>query len=94
MPESTQTVQERGGKEEHFNLIVNGQPKRWDEEKINFDQVVKLAFNDQPPTGPNVMFTVAYSRGPRQNPEGTLNEGQSVYVKSGMVFDVTPTNKS
>ena len=94
MPESTQTVQGGESKEKVFNLIVNGQPKKWDQEKINFDQVVNLAFNGNPPSGPNVMFTVAYSRGPKENPEGTLSEGQSVYVKSGMVFDVSATNKS
>jgi hypothetical protein len=94
MPESTQVVQGGESKEKVFNLIVNGTPKKWDQEKISFDQVVNLAFNGNPPAGPNVMFTVAYSRGPKENPEGTLTEGHSVYVKSGMVFDVTPTNKS
>ena len=94
MPESTQVVRGEELKEKIFNLIVNGTPKKWDREKISFDQVVNLAFNGNPSTGPNVMFTVAYSRGPKENPEGTLSEGQSVFVKSGMVFDVTPTNKS
>jgi Multiubiquitin len=94
MPESAQVIQGGEVHEKVFNLIVNGQPKKWEMETISFDQVVNLAFNGSPPTGPNVMFTVAYSRGPKENPEGTLSEGQSVYVKSGMVFDVTPTNKS
>jgi len=75
-----------------FEIFVNAQKKTWNEEKINFTQVVDLAF--PPPHHPGQMFTVQYSHGPEKNPQGTLAEGQSVYVKSGMVFNVHRTDKS
>ena len=76
------------------NIFVNGQKKEWNQAEISFDQVVNLAYNNNPPTGSNVMFTVAYSRGVEGKPQGTLLQGQSVEVKDGMFFDVTATNKS
>jgi hypothetical protein len=80
--------------EEHkrFEIIVNGQRKPWDEETISYSQVVNLAF--PPPHSSTEFFTVQYSRGPKENPQGTLVDGQSVKVKSGMVFDVTRTDRS
>lgn len=77
----------------HYELIVNGQRKEWEEPKITYDQVVKLAYPN-PPTGPNVYFRIQYSRGPDENPRGVLEPGQSVFVKSGMLFDVVPTDRS
>ena len=47
-----------------------------------------------PPTGANLMFTIAYRNGPPENPKGHLVEGESVYIKNGMIFDVTPTDRS
>jgi len=75
-----------------FEIIVNARPKTWYEEAISFSQVDDIAFPS--PHGPNEFFTVQYRHGPKENPEGTLVEGQSVEVKSGMVFDVTRTDKS
>jgi hypothetical protein len=75
-----------------FEIIVNGRPKSWTEDTISYSQVVDLAF--PPPHKSTEIFTVQYSRGPKENPSGTLVEGQTVRVKSGMVFDVTRTDKS
>ena len=61
---------------------------RFDSERL----IVDLA--DGMPAGPDVTFTVTYHRGPSQHPEGTLTAGDSVKVREGMVFNVTPTNKS
>jgi len=72
---------------------VNGRPKTVPKnEEIAFEQVVALAFPN-PPTGDGVQFTVQYTRGGGHK-AGTLVEGQSVKVKDGMEFDVTPTNRS
>jgi Multiubiquitin len=85
--------------DEHFysqkaiTIIVNGQKKEVAETKLTFEEVVKLAFPALP-TGDNVMFTVRYRHGPRQNPSGTLLEGETVYIKNGMIFDVTQTVRS
>ena len=76
----------------HFNIFVNARRHSWEDKTINYSQVVGLAF--LPPYGPNEIFTVQYSCGPKENREGTLVEGQKVEIKSGMVFDVTRTDKS
>lgn len=75
-----------------FEIIVNARPRSWNEDTISYSQVVDLAF--PPPHTPTEIFTVQYSRGPKENRQGTLVEGQAVPVKSGMVFDVTRTDKS
>ena len=79
--------------ERDFHIIVNARPKVVTERFLSFAQIVALAF-DNPPTGPNIMFTITYRNGPPQNPEGSLLEGHSVKIKDKMVFNVTPTDKS
>jgi hypothetical protein len=75
-------------------IFVNGRAKSvLKNQEISFDQVVALAFTN-PPTGDGIQFTVQYTRGSGNKPAGTLVEGQSVKVKDGMEFDVTPTNRS
>lgn len=78
--------------ERKFEIIVNGKPKPWREDTISYSQVVDLAF--PPPHKPTEVFTVQYSHGPKDYPQGTMVEGQSVTIKSGMIFDVTRTDKS
>ena len=78
--------------ERKFEIIVNGKPKAWHEHTISYSQVVDLAF--PPPHKLTEVFTVQYSHGPKENREGTLVEGQSAIIKSGMIFDVTRTDKS
>jgi hypothetical protein len=76
-----------------YRIIVNGQEKIVDQHRLTFDQIVALAF-DPVPQGPDVQISIQYTRGPESNHKGTLVEGQSVEVKDGMEFDVTPTNRS
>jgi hypothetical protein len=42
-------------------VYINGTPKSVVKEKLTFEDVVALAF-DNPPTGDGVQFTVQYSR--------------------------------
>lgn len=77
--------------EKEAKIIVNGREKEWKEQKISFEQVVTLAFGS---VDPNTTYTVTYKKGPEARPEGTLVKGQSVPVKTGMIFNVTATNKS
>jgi hypothetical protein len=79
------------GKSHEFTVIVNARPKKVETAALTYDEVVKLAFGDNPPSGPNVEITVSWRHG---NESGTLTKGQSVDVKDGMKFDVTPTDKS
>ena len=74
-------------------IIVNGREKRWNEKLINFKEVVTLAFGSYT-DDPNKVYTVTYSKGPKENPEGTMVKGDKVFVKNKMVFNVTATNKS
>ncbi len=75
-------------------IVVNGRPKTvLKDEELSFEAVVALAFPVSP-GGVDLQFTVQYTRGRGDKPAGTLVEGQSVRVKEGMEFDVTPTNRS
>lgn len=76
-----------------ITIVINGTQKTVEKERLTFDEVVTLAF-ETPPTGDGVQFTVQYSRGHSDKPKGTLVEGQSVQLKEGIEFDVTPTNRS
>ncbi|MDW9844120.1 hypothetical protein GOB05_30085 [Sinorhizobium meliloti] len=75
-------------------IIVNGRQKTvLKNDDLDFGEVIALAF-ENPPTGEGVQFTIQYTRGHGNKPAGSLVEGQSVKVKEGMEFDVTPTNRS
>lgn len=76
-----------------FTIIVNTEDKEVTERQQSFDDLVLLAFNPLP-TGPNVGFTITYRKGPRANHKGSVVEGGSVRIKEGMIFDVTPTDRS
>ncbi len=41
-----------------------------------------------------MVYTVAYEDGPKQNPEGSMNKNQDVFVKNKMIFHATATDKS
>ena len=74
-----------------YLIFVNAKDHLWNEKTISYSQVVDLAFPTHKDTA---MFTVQYSRGPKENSQGTLVNGQQVSVEKDMRFDVTPTDKS
>lgn len=75
-------------------IIVNTREKTVDKNtEISFEEIVSLAYDGSPPTGPYMEFTVMYRRG-AGNKDGSLVAGQSVKVKQGMVFNVTATDRS
>jgi hypothetical protein len=76
-----------------YRLIVNAREVFVEARRLSYDQVVALAFNPVP-VGPDIIFTVTYRKGPRQNPKGSLAPGEEVVVKNGMIFVVTQTNRS
>ena len=76
-----------------ITVIVNGREKTIDDRVLTFAEVIELAFDD-PPSGPQVMFSVTYRRGRGDKPEGTLVDGGQVRAKNQMVFNVTATDKS
>lgn len=82
-----------GPQDKETTIIVNGRERTVTGKEVTFDQLVALAF-DTPPTGENIVFTITFRRGHDDKPEGSVLEGESVKVKKGMIFNVTPTDKS
>lgn len=76
-----------------YRIFVNTRPKEVCTPALDFWEVVKLAF---PQAVPNTTtyYTITYKRGPKTNPEGSLVAGETVHIKDGMLFNVTPTDKS
>lgn len=72
-------------------IIVNGRPHEVTGKTVSYEEIVKLAFPDDP-TNQDIDFTVAYAN--PHGKDGELVAGQDVHVKEGMVFNVTKTNRS
>jgi hypothetical protein len=81
------------GHDKDFTIVVNGREKVVTAKELSFAEVIALAF-ENPPTGPNIFFTITYRRGVGNKPEGSLVEGETVKLKDGMIFNVTATDKS
>lgn len=77
-------------KDKPTNIIVNGRPKKFDDDEISYSEVVELAFPGE--SNSEIVFTVTYA-GP-QMPDGTLVAGQSVEIRNGVKFNVNKTNRS
>lgn len=76
-------------------IIVNTRPHEVEKNlDISYEAVVDLAYDGQPPTGPNIAFSVMYRRGQGNKPDGSLIAGGTVKVKDGMIFNVTATDRS
>ena len=76
-----------------ITIVVNGREKTVSKKEIlTFDEVVELAFPGEPQTETRI-YSVTYTKG-EGNKEGELVVGTSVKVKKGMVFNVSPTNRS
>jgi uncharacterized protein (DUF342 family) len=88
----TQPQHDKDGKS--VTVFINGTRTKLPKEQISYEELVALAFNNNPPTGDTVQITVQYTKGHSDKPKGTLVEGQSVKAKEGMEFDVTATNRS
>jgi len=80
-------------KQKEIVIIVNGTPHKWERAKVNFKEIIILAYG-QYIDKPSMVYTVAYEDGPKQNPEGSMFVGQEVFVKNKMVFHATATDKS
>ena len=93
MSNAQENKKEEPGNKKDVTIIVNGQQRTAHKEELSFAEVVALAF-DNPPTGPNVIFTITYRRGQGEKPEGTLVAGGTVKVREGMIFNVTATDQS
>lgn len=81
-------------KEKTVTIIVDGTayevPKK---EDITYDEVVALAYPDYA-QHPEITYSVTYTRGHGNKPEGILAPGGSVKVKDEMEFRVNRTGQS
>lgn len=93
MNDTQENKQEEHGHDKEYTIIVNARPKVVTKKELSFAEIIALAF-DNPPQGPNIVFTVTYRRGEGQKPEGGLVERETVRIKEGMIFNVTATDKS
>ncbi len=75
-----------------YTVIVNSRPKHVDDRELTFAEIVALAFGGT--SDADVTFTVTYHRAAGPRHEGTLNEGGTVTIKDGTIFDVTRTRRS
>jgi hypothetical protein len=75
-----------------ITIYVNLEARTVQKEQLSYSDVVNLASGL--PTGPNILYSVTYQRGHAEQSQGTLVDGQSVKAKDGMVFSVTPTDRS
>ncbi|OGS23434.1 MAG: hypothetical protein A2297_01290 [Elusimicrobia bacterium RIFOXYB2_FULL_48_7] len=79
--------------EKEYTIIVNSREKTWNEKEISYQEVIVLAFGSYS-ADPNMVYTITYAKGEESRPKGSMVKGVSVKVKNGMIFNVTPTNKS
>jgi hypothetical protein len=74
-------------------IIVEGAPHLWPKGEISYAEVVTLEVPDYP-DHPEVTYSVKYTRGHGNKPEGVLAPGGTVKVKDGMIFSVSETGQS
>jgi Multiubiquitin len=81
------------GKDRKFKIIINLEEVVVAKKVLTFREVVKLAYPNVQ-DGPNVVYTVTYKKAAGPQRDGTLDEGQSVEIKNGTIFNVRRTDRS
>jgi hypothetical protein len=83
------------GKDDKFvTIYVETKPHQWlKNELISFVQVVQLEVPGYTPQS-NITYSVKWTRGNGDKPEGILVPGASVKVKDGIRFTVSETGQS
>lgn len=75
-------------------IVVEGTPHEWPKDTfITYAQVVTLEVPDYA-QHPEITYSVTYTRGHGNKPEGILLPGEEVKVKEGMSFNVSETGQS
>ena len=72
-----------------FHIVINTRSFEVSGPKISYREVVNLAF---PGDSGEIIYLMHFSAPPHT--EGSLTDGHSVKLTKGMVFDVSPTNRS
>ncbi len=81
--------------QKQIGVIINGIDKQLENgtEFLSYEDVIRLAFGTYSESS-NIIYTVVYSKGPKNNPKGTLVKGQFAKVREGMIFNVSRSDKS
>lgn len=90
---SQATEHAAGESNKTFTIVVNATERTVTSKVITFDEVVNLAY----PGGasdPNRSFSVTFRKSEESKHDGTMVEGDTIKIKDGTVFNVTPTTKS
>lgn len=82
----------RTTRKKEISFIINGQAFETIEKELSYAQLVELGSDSNQPA--NTSYSIMYSRGHGNKPEGSLVAGSSVKIKKGMIFDVYPTIQS
>ena len=81
-------------KDKTVTIVVDGTPYEVPKkDEITYAEVVTHAYPDYP-QHPEITYSVTYTRGHGNKPEGILSPGGSVKVKEGMSFVVNRTGQS
>ena len=82
------------GNDKTVTIYVETKPHEWPKnDGISFEQVVKLEVPDYTPQS-NITYSVKWTKGHGEKPEGILVAGASVKVKDGIRFTVSETGQS
>lgn len=81
------------GQDKAVTIIVEGTPHEWPKSEITYVEVVTLEVPNYAQQ-PGISYSVKYTRGHGNKPEGILSPGASVKIKEGMVFSVSETGQS
>lgn len=74
-------------------IFVDGVPHEIEKkETISYEEVIRFSYPDYPGNGQT--YSVKYTRGHGDKPEGTLSLGGSVKVKEGMRFVISRSGES
>ncbi len=76
-----------------IRIIVNAREKTVHRHRLTYEQIVKLAY-PTPPSENTIGYTVTFYKGHEDRHEGHLEAGESVRIHNGMIFNVTPINRS
>lgn len=79
--------------DKQVTIIINGQEHQVEKTKHSYQDIINLAFDGSPPAGEFIVITVTYAKG-EDGKQGSMEPGDEVNVKDGMVFNVTATDKS
>ena len=98
MNQSTQNQNDGHGnlpdkEKKKITIIVNGSLEQVKKEEMTYEEIVTIAFSDFP-QHPERNYSVKYTKGHGNKPEGILSPGGKIKVKDGMEFTVTPTGQS